>query len=81
MKKENIIFYIAVAMFICACLFFCGFLIKEIQYNKEHPCIETCTQTECFTYDKCVGGIMAPGFCITEEETVCRETTYCVKRK
>lgn len=57
------------------------FIHQEIQYIKEHPCIETRTQTRCFTHQKCVGGIMAPGFCITEEEVICREETYCVKRK
>lgn len=79
--SEKICGFILSTIVIIMLLIAIWFIYQEIQYIKEHPCIETCTQTRCFTHQKCVGGIMAPGFCITEEEVICREETYCVKRK
>ena len=81
MKMENILLLIAITMFVCAYVSFLIFLIGEINYIREHPCIETRTEERCFTHKKCVGGIMAPGFCLTEDEVICRQETYCVKRK
>ncbi len=79
--KEKICGFILSAIIIIMLLVAIQFVYQEIQYIEEHPCIETRTQTRCFTHQKCVGGIMAPGFCITEEEVICRQETYCVKRK
>lgn len=80
MKEENWCAIILIIVIIT--LFFAIWIVyREGQYFEEHPCIETHTQTKCFTYDKCVYGIMLPGFCITEEEVTCREETYCIKRK
>lgn len=81
MKKENILLLIFITIFVCVYAAFLIFLIDKINYIREHPCIETRTEERCFTHDKCVKGIMAPGFCITEEEIICREETYCVRRK
>ena len=73
---------IVLSIIIVAMLLFAIWIVyKEGEYLKEHPCIETHTETVCHTYDKCSGGIMLPGFCITEEVTSCREKTYCIKRK
>ena len=80
MKEESWGAIILIIVFITLC-FAIWVVYREGQYLEEHPCIETYTQTKCFTYDKCVYGIMLPGFCITEEEVTCREETYCIKRK
>jgi len=55
MKKENILLLIAITMFVCAYVSFLIFLIGEINYIREHPCIETRTEERCFTHQKCVG--------------------------
>lgn len=81
MKKENILLLIVITIFACAYVSFLIFLIDKINHIREHPCIETSTEERCFIHKKCVGGIMAPGFCLTEDEVICRQETYCVKRK
>ena len=81
MKKENILLLIVITIFVCAYVSFLIFLIDKINYIREHPCIETRTEERCFTHKKCVRGIMAPGFCLTENKVICRQETYCVKRK
>ncbi len=79
--SDKMLGYIAVSLYIFILLFAIWIVYKEGEYLKEHPCIETHTKTVCHTYDKCSGGIMLPGFCLTEEVTSCREETYCIKRK
>ena len=81
-KTIDIIFgVILTAVMLIITIVAIAFVVKEIEYQEEHPCIETRTIEKCNTYDRCAYGIMLPGFCITEEVTSCHEETFCVKRK
>ena len=50
--KEKICGFILSAIIIIMLLVAIQFVYQEIQYIEEHPCIETRTQTRCFTHQK-----------------------------
>lgn len=70
-------------MFTIIALFIVILIIQaEInKYNEEHPCLEYKTTERHWTSNDCVGGIMLPGYCITQKREHIREEKVCVGRK